>query len=272
MSEQLKYKIALSLIPNIGDVLAKKILAYCGSLEAIFKQKKSALLKIPGIGEILAASIVNQNVFGRAEEEMKFIENNNITTITDKTTSNDIRWNDFQGLYQKYEGKCAFNTSRGIGCTINKYHVKEFLDNNNINFIIRGHQDDYANSYLLSNYKNTTFYGVRLADEEINSDIIYYNNKTINNDKRMGSIARILLDKNKFTNKNNKYYYSEKKNKNDVSNEIYPVLTISTNTDVNRSLTSDSFLLLRFDLKQNNVKDFNNNFHENTINNINDIK
>jgi len=81
MDEQLKYKIALSLIPNIGDVLAKKILAYCGSLEGIFKEKKAGLLKIPGIGEVLASSILQQKVFDRVDEEIKFIDANDITPL-----------------------------------------------------------------------------------------------------------------------------------------------------------------------------------------------
>ena len=50
MDGSLKYKIALSLIPNIGDILAKRLVAYCGSAEAIFREKKSMLEKIPGIG------------------------------------------------------------------------------------------------------------------------------------------------------------------------------------------------------------------------------
>ena len=56
MDENLKYKIALSLIPNIGDVLAKRLVSYCGSVEAVFDEKKAALEKIPGIGESRAAN------------------------------------------------------------------------------------------------------------------------------------------------------------------------------------------------------------------------
>ena len=54
---------------------AKNLLAYCGSAEEVFKQKKTVLQKIPGIGEILAKSIVSStSVLNRAEEEIKFIE------------------------------------------------------------------------------------------------------------------------------------------------------------------------------------------------------
>ena len=69
----LKYKIGISLIPGIGSINAKKLIAYSGSVEAVFKEKKKDLLKIPGIGELLADSILNQNVLSQAEKEIEFI-------------------------------------------------------------------------------------------------------------------------------------------------------------------------------------------------------
>ena len=81
MNESLKYKIALTLIPDIGDVLAKRLVAYCGSAEAVFKEKKPLLEKVPGIGSISASKVFKSNVFERAEEEIKFIEKNKITPL-----------------------------------------------------------------------------------------------------------------------------------------------------------------------------------------------
>ncbi|NNC86612.1 MAG: DNA-protecting protein DprA, partial [Bacteroidia bacterium] len=75
---QLIYQIALTLIPGVGDVTAKNLISYCGSVEGIFKQKKAHLLKIPDVGNVTANSIVNHSVFKRAEEEVEFIEKNNI--------------------------------------------------------------------------------------------------------------------------------------------------------------------------------------------------
>ena len=73
MDEELKYKIAITLIPGIGDILAKNLIAYCGGAEAVFKEKKQNLIKIPGIGTITADSIKKQNVLARAEKEITFI-------------------------------------------------------------------------------------------------------------------------------------------------------------------------------------------------------
>src|SRR5688572_4571409 len=81
MDGNLKYKIAICLIPNIGDILAKRLIAHCGSPEAVFSEKRSLLEKIPGIGGFHAKAVYGQKVFGRAEEEIKFIEKNGITPL-----------------------------------------------------------------------------------------------------------------------------------------------------------------------------------------------
>lgn len=73
-SENLHYYIAIDMIPGIGSINAKKLIAYCGGAEAVFKEKKANLLKIPGIGDLLAKSIAQQKVLERAEKEVKFIE------------------------------------------------------------------------------------------------------------------------------------------------------------------------------------------------------
>ncbi len=81
MNDTLKYQIALTLIPSIGDILAKRLLSYCGSAEQVFKEKRSTLQKIPGIGLAYANAVVNQTIFKRAEEEMRFIEDQQIQPI-----------------------------------------------------------------------------------------------------------------------------------------------------------------------------------------------
>jgi DNA processing protein len=70
---KLIYQIALTLIPGIGDMQGKKLIAYCGGAEAVFREKKKNLLRIPGIGQILANSLHNKNNFQRAEKEIEFI-------------------------------------------------------------------------------------------------------------------------------------------------------------------------------------------------------
>lgn len=82
--------MAITLIGGVGTINAKKLLAYCGSFEAIFNKSKVKLALIPGIGEYISHSITQAikdgEVIKRAEEELVFIEKNEITTflITDK--------------------------------------------------------------------------------------------------------------------------------------------------------------------------------------------
>jgi DNA processing protein len=79
--QSLIYKIALSFIPLIGDINAKKLVAYVGSAEGIFKEKKSNLLKIPGIGNVIANHISNNDALKHAEEEVEFVCENNIKPL-----------------------------------------------------------------------------------------------------------------------------------------------------------------------------------------------
>lgn len=77
--EELKYQIAITLLEGIGAIGAKKLIAYCGGAEAVFREKKAALLKIPSIGQVAAKTITKSSVFDEAEQEIEFIHKNNIT-------------------------------------------------------------------------------------------------------------------------------------------------------------------------------------------------
>lgn len=80
MDKNLLYYIALTTIPNIGSITAKKLIAYTGSVNQVFSDKKSALEKIPGIGEVNAQNITQNKDFALslAQNELAFIEKNNI--------------------------------------------------------------------------------------------------------------------------------------------------------------------------------------------------
>jgi DNA processing protein len=86
MNNELLHQLALSLVPNIGDVQAKILIQHFGEASAIFKAKQSALEKIEGIGAIRAKSIRHFDDFQIAEKELAFIEKYKIKTffLTDK--------------------------------------------------------------------------------------------------------------------------------------------------------------------------------------------
>src|ERR1035437_5619504 len=85
MNNPLLYNIGITLLPGVGDVTAKTLIAYCGSAEAVFSEKRSRLEKIPGAGTMMVDAITNsdiqKDVLDRAEEEIKFIEKKKITPL-----------------------------------------------------------------------------------------------------------------------------------------------------------------------------------------------
>ena len=78
MDPELQYKIALSMLPGIGGVLARNLRAYTGSPEEIFKTPVQSLMKIPGIGEANARRIKKSDVLSKAEKEIEFMQKNSI--------------------------------------------------------------------------------------------------------------------------------------------------------------------------------------------------
>jgi DNA processing protein len=81
MHKDLLHQIALTLLPNIGDVRAKALLETFGDAESIFKASKKNLENIEGIGSIAANSIKQFSDFKICEDEIKFIEKSKITPL-----------------------------------------------------------------------------------------------------------------------------------------------------------------------------------------------
>jgi len=81
MNKDLLYQIALSLVPNIGDIHAKALVNIYGDAESVFKAKKKDLENIEGIGTIRAKSIKEFGNFLSSEEEIKFTEKYKITPL-----------------------------------------------------------------------------------------------------------------------------------------------------------------------------------------------
>lgn len=115
-NDELLYQIGITLIPGIGDVTGKKLLAYCGSLEAVFSEKKSALMKIPGIGQATVNSIINHDVFNRAEKEIRFIEKYKIKPLffTDPDYPTRLLNCEDGPLMLFYKGNANLNVKRTV--------------------------------------------------------------------------------------------------------------------------------------------------------------
>lgn len=117
---ELVYRIALTQIKGVGDVIAKNLLAYCGSAGAIFKTKKESLVKIPQVGEYMAkivwASKNDANLFKRAEEEINFIEKENIRPLffTDEAYPKKLKHCHDAPILLFYKGNADLNREKII--------------------------------------------------------------------------------------------------------------------------------------------------------------
>lgn len=78
-NHDLYYLLALQCVPNLGDASAKKLIRKLGSAEAVFKEKKKLLELIPGIGKSKLEFIDDKANFVKAEKELKYIVDNNIS-------------------------------------------------------------------------------------------------------------------------------------------------------------------------------------------------
>ena len=73
----LLYTLTLQNATKIGDITAKKLIQYCGSAEAVLKEKRSNLLKMDGVGEKLIKSLPDHYT-SNAENELRFIKDHHI--------------------------------------------------------------------------------------------------------------------------------------------------------------------------------------------------
>jgi DNA processing protein len=119
MSENvsLKHKIALGLIPHIGDINARKLVAHFGSVEAIFREPYRSLVKIPGIGSGLAKYITERSYLEAAEKEAEYVTKKNIKTYfyLDNDYPFRLRQCDDSPVVFFYKGTCSLDAAKILG-------------------------------------------------------------------------------------------------------------------------------------------------------------
>ena len=77
---ELYHTLALMQVEGVGDVIAKKLIQHCGNAIEVFASKKSQLQKIDGIGSVVIKNLQDKLVFEKAEAELQFIAQENIST------------------------------------------------------------------------------------------------------------------------------------------------------------------------------------------------
>ncbi len=113
-NKDLLYPLALTMLPHIGAITAKKLIAYIGSPEAVFKEKPATLQLIPGIGKHLSDIIRSDSILHKAELEMRAMEKDGISSIY--FMESDYPWKlkncDDSPVLLFYLGKNDFNRTK----------------------------------------------------------------------------------------------------------------------------------------------------------------
>lgn len=114
--EELLLLLALKNVNLVGDIMAKNLISYCGSVEGVFKEPSRHLMKIPGVGEVVARNIRDAD-FSKAEKEMEFIRKNDIQVFAYHHADYPHRLKPFDDspFLLFYKGKNVLNHARTVG-------------------------------------------------------------------------------------------------------------------------------------------------------------
>ncbi|MCD6066647.1 MAG: dprA [Bacteroidetes bacterium] len=107
-------------MPDVGSVTAKNLLAFSGTAEAVFREKRNGLLKIPGIAEKTADKLLtelsNKEYLKRAEKELRFIEENKVQVVfyTDVSYPTRLKYCHDSPVLLYYKGTADLNAARVV--------------------------------------------------------------------------------------------------------------------------------------------------------------
>jgi DNA processing protein len=79
--DPLIYQLAMTMVPGIGAITARKLIAYVGSPEAVFSEKPAILRQIPGVGEHLAGQVSARDLVAEAEAEILRMKKYRVSSV-----------------------------------------------------------------------------------------------------------------------------------------------------------------------------------------------
>ncbi len=204
----------------------------------------------------LPITYVKNNIIHKSPFDLdisKFLKNNEKCFFPiNYNFARSIKWNDFQS--EKLNMTTSRDRNRGTMIELGIDDTRKYMEKNNIRFIMRGHQDNYKNTKLLSSpdfkIKNYTMIDINESENEWKK-CIRLKNKAFQNIIHFQEKRRYTTsDKDK---KADSYLYriniSEFDNTHKDKCQVYPVLTLSTATSAEKGIKRDSFALLRYDIK-----------------------
>lgn len=159
----LEHKIALGLIPRIGDINARKLVSYFGSVEAIFSEPYRNLQKIPGIGSGLAKYISERTYLRTAKKEADYVVKNNIRVFffLDNDYPYRLRQCDDSPVVFYFKGECDLNGPKilsVVGTRNATTHGKEMCER-----IISGLAADHPDIIIVSGLA----YGIDICSHKL---------------------------------------------------------------------------------------------------------
>lgn len=116
MDDEKVYQVALSMIPGIGDIMAKTLVSYCGSAGEVFKKKRGQLANIPGFGTFHADKILNFKNFTAADAEIEKCLKHQVEVIffTDKRYPKKLKHAPDSPTLLYYKGKGDLNNHKTV--------------------------------------------------------------------------------------------------------------------------------------------------------------
>jgi len=111
------YEVGLSLVPGIGDVLAKHLISYLGSAQNIFNTPYRKLIKVPGIGVKNATALKDSQILYEAEKviEMTRREGIKILFYTDPDYPERLKKIYRAPVILYFEGNADLNCEKIVG-------------------------------------------------------------------------------------------------------------------------------------------------------------
>ena len=112
----IRYLLATSMLAGVGPILARQLIAYFGSAEAIFTESPKNIKKIPRIGSVLLEQIIHNNALKQADTEIERCISENITICSylDLTYPERLKNCDDAPLLFFHKGTCNFNHQKII--------------------------------------------------------------------------------------------------------------------------------------------------------------
>ena len=80
--EEQIYSIALTMVPGIGHIGAKRLVEGMKSATDVFRYRKELSERIPGVNERISAALDCPSLIARAEQELGFLQKNRIQCLT----------------------------------------------------------------------------------------------------------------------------------------------------------------------------------------------